>query len=143
MVKTLPFNHNAKNLYEAVGISSKKIEDLIENPSKFDSLSSEEKLRITACLGHLLTKMIINTSPAVIGTFFILGFDKEKSSQIVENIEKNLLELAKEREEIFFKYILKAMFEATIYCIKSIGAITSIVQSFINNLELSEEIQIH
>ena len=87
--------------------------------------------------------MIINTSPDIIGTFFILGFDKEKSSQIVENIEKNLLELAKEREEIFFKYILKAMFEATIYCIKSIGAITLIVQSFVNNLELLEEIQIH
>ncbi len=141
MIKTLPFNHNAKNLYEAVGISSEKIEDLIKNPSKFDSLSSEEKLRITACLGHLLTKLIINSFPSIIDVFLILSFDEEKSSQIVENIEKNLLELAKE-EKTFLK-LLKTIFEETVNYMKSIGAITSMIQSFINNLELSEKIQTH
>lgn len=142
MIKTLPFNHNSENFYEAIGIPSEKIKEIFENPSKFDSLSSEEKLRITVCLGLFLMRTIINFFPDIISLFFALSYDKDKFSHLVEIIEKNLLKLIKEKN-LSFEYILKIIFESTVYCINSVGAAVLITQAFIDNLKFSEEILIH
>jgi len=112
MMEVLPFNHKTNSFMEAVSISPEELKECLAEPSKFDELSVEKKLRMVSLLGHVSLRMLADCSHPAVKLFFYLSFEPHATySEHVELIEKGLLKLLEERNEPYDK-ILRNIFLA-------------------------------
>ena len=115
-IKTLPFDHNANDFWQAIGITNKELSEAILKPEKFYSLNEvNKKLRILSALVFTVVKGIIKLlSGNVLSVLFVLicDFDK-KNSEIIETIERNLIMYAKDKNKSLedFNRFLNVLFE--------------------------------
>ena len=115
-IKTLPFDHNANNFWQAIGITNKELSEAILKPEEFYSLNEiDRKLRILSTLIFTVIKGIIKLlSGNVLSVLFVLicDFDK-KSSEVIEIIERNLIIYAKNENKSLedFDKFLNVLFE--------------------------------
>ena len=115
-INTLPFDHNANNFWQAIGITNKELSEAILKPEEFYSLSEiDRKLRILSTLIFTVIKGIIKLlSGNVLSVLFVLicDFDK-KSSEVIEIIERNLIIYAKNENKSLedFNRFLNILFE--------------------------------
>jgi len=99
-MEVLPFNHKTNSFTEAVSISPEELKECLAEPSKFDELSVEKKLRMVSFLGHISLRMLADCSHPAVKLFFYLSFEPHTTySEHVELIEKGLLKLLEERNE--------------------------------------------
>lgn len=114
-MEVLPYKHDAVDLSEAIGIPVDEVKRVIENPSEFSSLSDEKRLRIAAVTSDVFLRMFTDKAPAVVGLLLTLstGFDRyAKRSEVIEFIERRLLEYVNERGlplDKFFKQLSYAL----------------------------------
>ena len=131
-IKTLPFDHNANDFWQAIGITNKELSEAILKPEEFYSLNEiDRKLRILSTLIFTVIKGIIKLlSGNVLSVLFVLicDFDK-KSSEVIEIIERNLIIYAKNENKSLedFDKFLNVLFEkmssiclSQYYCYKNI-----------------------
>jgi len=115
-IKTLPFDHNANDFWQAIGITNKELSEAILKPEEFYSLNEiDRKLRILSTLIFTVIKGIIKLlSGNVLSVLFVLvcDFDK-KSSEVIEIIERNLIIYAKDENKSLedFNKFLNVLFE--------------------------------
>ena len=115
-IKTLPFDHNANDFWQAIGITNKELSEAILKPKEFYSLNEiDRKLRILSTLIFTVIKGIIKLlSGNVLSVLFVLicDFDK-KSSEVIEIIERNLIIYAKNENKSLedFDKFLNVLFE--------------------------------
>ena len=115
-IKTLPFDHNANDFWQAIGITNKELSEAILKPEEFYSLNEiDRKLRILSTLIFTVIKGIIKLlSGNVLSVLFVLicDFDK-KSSEVIEIIERNLIIYAKNENKSLedFDKFLNVLFE--------------------------------
>jgi len=115
-IKTLPFDHNANDFWQAIGITNKELSEAILKPEEFYSLNEiDRKLRILSTLIFTVIKGIIKLlSGNVLSVLFVLicDFDK-KSSEVIEIIERNLIIYAKDENKSLedFDKFLNVLFE--------------------------------
>ena len=115
-IKTLPFDHNANDFWQAIGITSKEFSEAILKPEEFYSLNEiDRKLRILSTLIFTVIKGIIKLlSGNVLSVLFVLvcDFDK-KSSEVIEIIERNLIIYARDENKSLedFNKFLNVLFE--------------------------------
>ena len=115
-IKTLPFDHNANDFWQAIGITNKELSEAMLKPEEFYSLNEiDRKLRILSTLIFTVIKGIIKLlSGNVLSVLFVLicDFDK-KSSEVIEIIERNLIIYAKNENKSLedFDKFLNVLFE--------------------------------
>ena len=115
-IKTLPFDHNANDFWQAIGITNREFSEVILKPEKFYSLNEmDRKLRILSALIFTVVKGIIKLlNGNVLSVLFVLicDFDK-KNSEIIETIERNLIMYAKDKNKSLedFNRFLNVLFE--------------------------------
>jgi len=115
-IKTLPFDHNANNFWQAIGITNKELSEAILKPEEFYSLSEiDRKLRILSTLIFTVIKGIIKLlSGNILSVLFVLICDfNKKSSEVIEIIERNLIIYAKNENKSLedFNRFLNILFE--------------------------------
>jgi len=115
-IKTLPFDHNANDFWQAIGITNKELSETILKPEEFYSLNEiDRKLRILSTLIFTVIKGIIKLlSGNVLSVLFVLVCDfNKKSSEVIEIIERNLIIYAKNENKSLedFNKFLNVLFE--------------------------------
>ena len=115
-IKTLPFDHNANDFWQAIGITNKELSEAILKPEEFYSLSEiDRKLRILSTLIFTVIKGIIKLlSGNILSVLFVLICDfNKKSSEVIEIIERNLIIYAKNENKSLedFDKFLNVLFE--------------------------------
>ena len=115
-IKTLPFDHNANDFWQAIGITNKELSEAILKPEEFYSLSEiDRKLRILSTLIFTVIKGIIKLlSGNILSVLFVLICDfNKKSSEVIEIIERNLIIYAKSENKSLedFDKFLNVLFE--------------------------------
>ena len=101
-IKTLPFNHNANDFWQAIGITNKELSEAILKPEKFYSLNEvNKKLRILSTLVFTVVKGIMKISSGnILSVLFVLICDfNKKQSEMIEIIERNLIIYAMDRNK--------------------------------------------
>ena len=115
-IKTLPFDHDANDFWQAIGVTNKEFSEAILKPEEFYSLNEiDRKLRILSTLIFTVIKGIMKLlSGNVLSVLFVLvcDFDK-KSSEVIEIIERNLIIYAKDENKSLedFNKFLNVLFE--------------------------------
>jgi len=97
-IKTLPFNHNSDDLWQAINITEDEFFEILFEPEKFYFLDEiPKRLRIFSVLVFMVMRQMMEVfdKKDFLPIFLALIYDySRKRSEIIEVIERNLVDYA-------------------------------------------------